>query len=148
MSWLNRFTTGGIPADAKGTTMVERISRGYFGYSYLKIEAQITFFFRSKIINLSFIFIWHWIWAKILLTVNIIFTDGIRMFSENSYLKIEIEAICKITIFFCSEIINLLFDGLAYHTSGHFAHCSYFSLPLWGSKKYYATRKISARLIC
>ena len=34
--------------------MVERISRGYFGYSYLIIEAQITFFFRSKIINLSF----------------------------------------------------------------------------------------------
>ena len=26
--------------------------------------------------------------------------------------------------FFCSGIINLLFDGLAYNTSGHFAHCS------------------------
>ena len=34
--------------------MADRISRGYFGYSYLKIEAQITFFFRSKIINLLF----------------------------------------------------------------------------------------------
>ena len=54
MARLNRFTTGGIPADAKGATMAERISRGYFGYSYLRIEAQITFFFRSKIINLSF----------------------------------------------------------------------------------------------
>ena len=54
VSWFNRFTTGGIPADAKGATMADRISRGYFGYSYLKIEAQITFFFRSKIINLSF----------------------------------------------------------------------------------------------
>ena len=31
-----------------------------------------------------------------------------------------------------------------YFTSGHFAHCSYFSLPLWGSEKYYAIRKISA----
>ena len=36
-------------------------------------------------------------------------------------------------------IINPLFDGLTYNTSGHFAHCSYFS---------YATRKISARIIC
>ena len=50
--------------------------------------------------------------------------------------------------FFCSGIINLLFDGLAYNTSGHFAHCSYFSSPLRGSEKYYATRKISARIIC
>ena len=79
--------------------------------------------------------VWHIIWANILLTVNIIFTDGIRMFSENSYLKIEIEANCKITLFF-SRIINLLFDGLAYHTIGHSAHCSYFSSPLRGSKKY------------
>ena len=46
--------------------------------------------------------------------------------------------------FFCSGIINLLFDGLAYNTSGHFAHCSYFSSPLRGLEKYYATRKISA----
>ena len=47
----------------------------------------------------------------------------------------KIEANCKITIFFCSGIINLLFDGLAYNTSGHFAHCSYFSSPLRGSEK-------------
>ena len=26
--------------------------------------------------------------------------------------------------YFCSGIKNLLFDGLAYHKSGHFAHCS------------------------
>ena len=45
-------------------------------------------------------------------------------------------------------IINLLLDGLSYNTSGHFAHCSYFSSPLRGSEKYYATRKISARIIC
>ena len=45
-------------------------------------------------------------------------------------------------------IINPLFDGLTYNTSGHFAHCSYFSSPLRGSEKYYATRKISARIIC
>ena len=49
--WL---TTGGILADAKGATVDDRISRGYFGSSYLKIEAKITFFFRSKMINLSF----------------------------------------------------------------------------------------------
>ena len=36
-------------------------------------------------------------------------------------------------------IINPLFDGLTYNTSGHFAHCSYFSSPLRGSEKYYAT---------
>ena len=41
----------------------------------------------------------------------------------------KIEANCKITIF-CSGIINLLFDGLAYNTSGHFAHSSYFSTQL------------------
>ena len=44
--------------------------------------------------------VWHIIWANILLIVNIIFTDGIRMFSENAYLKIEIEAKCKITVFY------------------------------------------------
>ena len=37
-------------------------------------------------------------------------------------------------MFFCSGIINLLFDGLAYNTSGHFAHCSYFASPLRGSE--------------
>ena len=43
-------------------------------------------------------------------------------------------------------IINPLFDDLTYNTSGHFARCSYFSSPLRGSEKYYATRKISARI--
>ena len=46
----------------------------------------------------------------------------------------KIEANCKKTFFFCSGIINLLFDGLAYYTSRHFAHCSYFSSPL-GARK-------------
>ena len=32
--------------------------------------------------------------------------------------------------FFGSGIINLLFDGLAYIKSGHFAHCSYFTTQL------------------
>ena len=45
-------------------------------------------------------------------------------------------------------IINPLIDGLTYNTSGHFAHCSYFSSPLRASEKYYATRKLSARIIC
>ena len=31
-------------------------------------------------------------------------------------------------------IINPLFDGLTYNTSGHFAHCSYFSSPLRASE--------------
>ena len=61
--------------------MADRISRGYFGYSYLKVEAKITFFFRSKIINLSFNGLAYNM-ANIFLIVNIIFTDGlIRMFS-------------------------------------------------------------------
>ena len=58
----------------------------------------------------------------------------------------RIEANCKIIYFFCSGIINLLFDGLAYITSGHYAHCLHFSSSLGGSEKYYATRKISARI--
>ena len=90
--------------------------------------------------------VWHIIRANILLIVNVIVTDGIRMFLNT--LTPKIEANYKITIFFCSGIINLLFDGLAYNTSGHFAHCSYFSSPLKGSEQYYATRKISARIIC
>ena len=44
----------------------------------------------------------------------------------------------KIKQFFCSGIINLLFDGSAYNTRGQFANCSYFS--------YYSTHKISARI--
>ena len=47
-----------------------------------------------------------------------------------------------------SEIINPLFDGLTYSARGHFAHCSYSSSPIRGSEKYYATRKISARMAC
>ena len=90
--------------------------------------------------------VWHIIRANILLIVNVILTDRIRM-SLNTLTK-KIEANFQITIFFCSGIINLLFDGLAYNTSGHFAHCSYFSSPLRGSEKYRATRKISARIIC
>ena len=60
----------------------------------------------------------------------------------------RIEANCIFFSFFCSGIINLLLDGLAYTTSGHFAPWSHFSSPLRGSEKYYATRKISARIIC
>ena len=41
-------------------------------------------------------------------------------------------------VIFSSGIINPLFDGLTYNTGGHFAHCS---------EKYYATSKISARII-
>ena len=109
-SWFNWFTTGGIPADAKGATMADRISRGYFGSSYLKIEAKITFFFGSKIINLLFNGL-AYNTGEHFLVVNVILTDGGRMFSENSYQKIEANG--KITFFFCSGIINLLFDSLA-----------------------------------
>ena len=52
-----------------------------------------------------------------------------------------------ILFYFGGGIINPLFDGLTYNTSGHLAHCSYFSSPLRGSEKYYATRKISSRII-
>ena len=90
--------------------------------------------------------VWHIIRANILLIVNVILTDRIWV-SLNTLTK-KIEANFQITIFFCSGIINLLFDGLAYNTSGHFAHCSYFSEPRRGEEKYHPTRKISARIIC
>ena len=84
--------------------------------------------------------VWNIICANVLFIANVILTDGIRMFLNT--LAKKIEANCKITIFFLSGIINLLFDGLAYNTCGHFAHCWYFSLPLRGSEKYYADLQI------
>ena len=45
----------------------------------MKTKAKITFFFCSKIIILSFNG-WHMIRANILPIVNVILTDGIRMF--------------------------------------------------------------------
>ena len=88
--------------------------------------------------------VWHIIRANILLIVNGILTDRIMM-SLNTLTK-KWNQIAR--FFFCSGIINLLCDGLAYNTSGHFAHCSHFSSPLRGSEKYNATRKIAARIIC
>ena len=49
MSSFNRFTTGRIPADAKGAAMAELDKPA----DEKKIEAKITFFC-SRIINLSF----------------------------------------------------------------------------------------------
>ena len=51
-------------------------------------------------------------------------------------------------VIFSSGIIKLSFEGLTYNTCGHFAHFFYFSEPRRGSEKYYATRKISGRIIC
>ena len=62
----------------------------------------------------------HILHAKILLIVNVILTDTIRMFLNT--LTKKIEANCKITNFFSTGTMNLLFDGLAYNTSRHFAH--------------------------
>ena len=50
--------------------------------------------------------VWHIIRAHISLIVNVILTDGIRMFTNT--LTKKIEANCKITIFFSSGIINLI----------------------------------------
>ena len=107
-------------------------------------RSQNNNFFFAVEYSASRSIVWHIIPANILFIVNVIFTDGIRVFLNT--LTKKIEANCKITIF-CSGIINLLFDGFAYNTSGHFVHCSYFSSPLRGSEEYYATRKISARII-
>ena len=79
--------------------------------------------------------VWHIIRANILLIVNVIRTDRIRV-SLNTLTK-KIEANFQITIFFCSGIINLLFDGLAYNTSGHFAHCSYLPRNSQNIRTYY-----------
>ena len=38
-----------------------------------------------------------------------------------------------------SEIINHVFDGLPSNKNENFAHCSYFSSPLQGSKKLLRT---------
>ena len=45
--------------------------------------------------------VWHTIPANILFTVNVIFTDGIRVFLNT--LTKKIEANCKTTIFFVVE---------------------------------------------
>ena len=42
---------------------------------------------------------------------------------------------------FFSEIINRLFDGLTYNTSGHFVSWLVFSTSLRGSEKHYALAK-------
>ena len=94
--------------------------------------------------------VWHIMRANMLI-VNVILIDRMRMFLNT--LTKTIESNHKITFFFFffffgSGLINFLFDGLAYNKSEHFAHRSYFSSPLRGSKKYNATRKISARIIC
>ena len=89
--------------------------------------------------------VWHILRENILLIVNVTLTHEIRMFLNA--LTQKIEANCKITIF-CSVIINLLFDGLAYNMSGHFAHCSYFFLAIAGRGKILRNSKISARIIC
>ena len=127
-------------------TSFAQTESGCFGYSYQKIEAKITFFFCRRIINLSFNSLTYIIPANILFIVNVIFTDGIREFLNTLTKKNRRQL--QNNNFFWSAIINLLFDGLAYNTSGHFAHCSYFSSPLRGSEKYYATRKLSARIMC
>ena len=72
------------------------------------------------------------------------FSDGIRMFLNTLTKKIEAN---ENNNFFCSGTINLLFDGLAYNAIGHFAHRSYFSSPRRGSELYYATHKISTRML-
>ena len=55
--------------------------------------------------------VWHIIRANILLIVNVIHTDRIRM-SLNTLTKNRSQLPDN---FFCSGIINLLFDGLAYN---------------------------------
>ena len=46
-----------------------------------------------------------------------------------------------------SGIINPLLKGLTYMCR-HFAQCSFFSSPLWGLEKCYATCKISMCNVC
>ena len=49
--------------------------------------------------------------------------------------------------FIFSGIINHLFDGLTYNTSGHFAHCSYFSSPI-SSQNIRAYYMLNHRIRC
>ena len=82
-------------------TSFAQTESGCFGYSYQKIEAKITIFFCSRIINLSFNGLTYIIPANNLFIVNLIFTDGIKVFLNT--LTKKIEANCKITIFFGVE---------------------------------------------
>ena len=81
--------------------------------------------------------------TNIYLIVIVILTEGIRMFFNTLSKKNRSLSQNNNFIFSCSGIVNLLFDGIAYNTSSHFAHCSYFFSPLWGSEKFYATCTIS-----
>ena len=67
--------------------------------------------------------VWHIIWANILFIVSIIPIDG----SEYSYQKNRSQL--QNNNFFCSGIINLLLDGLAYNTGGHFLIAHIFPHP-------------------
>ena len=90
---------------------------------------------------------------------SVVFTSFARA-SGTRYFLVDRKCRCILTLLlkekkkpkikksFCNGIINLLIDGFAYNTHGRFAHCSHFSSPLRGSEKYYATRKISVRIIC
>ena len=70
---------------------------------------------------------WYIIRANSLLIVNVILTDGIRM---NLIVLPKNRSHLQNNNFFCSGIINLLFDGLVYNTNGHFDHYSYRMLVL------------------
>ena len=105
--WLNRFTTGRIPADAKGATMAELDEPADENQIENRSQNNI---FCSRIINLSF--------NALAYNTREHFAHCYRHsqrrnqdVSEYSYQKIE--ANCKITSFFFGGIISLLFDGLA-----------------------------------
>ena len=64
--------------------------------------------------------VWHIIRANILLIVNVILTDGIRMFLNTLTKKNRSQL--QNNNFFCSGIINLLFDG--FHIKYERSFCS------------------------
>ena len=103
--------------------------------------------------HLSFIFSFYPIKLKTFNWLSELFTSFVRAiyrWTDNAgcISKLLPKQRSQNNKFFCSGIINLLFDGFTYNTRGHFAHCSYFSSPLRGTEKYYTTRKISTRIIC
>ena len=60
--------------------------------------------------------------------------------ADENIMKIE----AKIPFFFCSKIINLSFNGLAYNTRDHFANCQRHSHRQNQDVSEYSYQKIEA----
>ena len=145
MSWLNRFTTGRIPADAKGATMAELDEPADENQIENRSQNNI---FCSRIINLSFNAL-AYNTREHLLIVNVILKDGIRMFLNTLTKKNRSQLQNNIFFLWWNNKPLIRWFSIKYERT----FCSLLVFPpplspLPGSEKYNASRKISARIIC